>query len=203
LQYTDAALKGHFGWLPSVPAAKVAGTFNFQGKSLAVTGTGYHDHNWGNRLMSRFVSTWLWGRIIIDDFYMIFATIYTAKSYSNGHIPILMVKQGNRLVTDNGYPLQVKTSNPEKDPISGRSYPTFVELDWQNGGKICATLTNPRLIQGCSFLYEMPMWQQKIVNLVYRPYYFRFETDLQLTVELPGVSLNTRGSAIYEWMLLD
>ena len=43
--------KDYFAWLPSVPEGKVVGTLNTKDECIPLDGTGYHDHNWGNKLM--------------------------------------------------------------------------------------------------------------------------------------------------------
>ena len=41
----------YFAWLPAIPEGKVCGTLTTAAGSIPLDGTGYHDHNWGNKLM--------------------------------------------------------------------------------------------------------------------------------------------------------
>jgi hypothetical protein len=38
-----------------------------EGKEVAVKGTGYHDHNWGNKPMGDQFSNWYWGKVHTDE----------------------------------------------------------------------------------------------------------------------------------------
>jgi hypothetical protein len=59
--YFDAEQKQFFGWVPSIPFGTETGTLTYDGQSHQVSGTGYHDHNWGNVPMQDGISRWYWG----------------------------------------------------------------------------------------------------------------------------------------------
>ena len=50
--------KDFFAWLPSVPEGVVKGTLTTKNKTISLAGTGYHDHNWGNKLMILLMNDW-------------------------------------------------------------------------------------------------------------------------------------------------
>jgi predicted secreted hydrolase len=43
-----SAGKQYFAWLAAVPEGKISGTISTDKVTREVTGSGYHDHNWGN-----------------------------------------------------------------------------------------------------------------------------------------------------------
>ena len=47
----------HFAWLPAVPHGEVAARITIAGQSATYTGSGYHDHNWGNSRLCRWFIT--------------------------------------------------------------------------------------------------------------------------------------------------
>jgi len=51
-----------FAWLPAVPQGRVEATYRVGGDGGAVTGVGYHDHNWGNASMLDLMHHWYWAR---------------------------------------------------------------------------------------------------------------------------------------------
>jgi hypothetical protein len=51
-----------FSWLPSVPQGKVTAVYSIGDERHESTGTGYHDHNWGNVGLMEIVHDWYWAR---------------------------------------------------------------------------------------------------------------------------------------------
>ncbi|KAJ3316346.1 hypothetical protein HDU93_004451 [Gonapodya sp. JEL0774] len=52
-----------FSWFVAVPEGDVTGTYTLPGGvTKQFTGTGYHDHNWGNVNMAVLLEHWWWGR---------------------------------------------------------------------------------------------------------------------------------------------
>jgi predicted secreted hydrolase len=58
----------YFGWLPAIPYGTVQGTLTYDGKTHNVTGSGYHDHNWGNLSLPNVIDHWYWGRAQFGDY---------------------------------------------------------------------------------------------------------------------------------------
>lgn len=71
----------YFAWLPSVPQGEVSGTITVAGKSEIVTGTGYHDHTWGDTSMAKLIHDWYWGRAKIGTYTVIASYITATDAY--------------------------------------------------------------------------------------------------------------------------
>ncbi len=154
--------------------------------------------------MSRYVRSWTWGRANLDGITLIAADVETKKAYTNEHIPILLLAQDGRILTDNGYPLKVVKRNVVFHPGSKRSYPSELSLRWEDGQNcIQAEFSNTHLIQTENVLFGLPNWLIRFINVVYRPYYFRLEAELDLEIVWDGVHTHKQGRALYEMMLLD
>ena len=52
----------YFRWVCAVPNGSLSGTVTLDSVTHEVTGSGYHDHNWGNVPMSVLVKDWHWAR---------------------------------------------------------------------------------------------------------------------------------------------
>jgi len=79
----------YFAWLPAIPYGKVEGTLTYDGKTHKVTGSGYHDHNWGNLSLPNVIDHWYWGRAQIGDYTLIFAEQITHHKYGSQKLPVL------------------------------------------------------------------------------------------------------------------
>ena len=92
--------KDYFAWLPSVPEGVMKGTLETPDGEIELTGTGYHDHNWGNRLMILLMNDWYWGRAKIGDYVVISSYIYANKKDGYKATPIFMLAKDGKILAD-------------------------------------------------------------------------------------------------------
>ncbi|MDR1733790.1 MAG: hypothetical protein LBR73_02800 [Oscillospiraceae bacterium] len=93
-----------FAWLPSVPEGDVTADITVDGITTHHTGTGYHDHNWGNRNMMQLMHHWYWGRARVGEYRIITSYIYGEKKYGYAEYPIfLLAKAGEHIADDTQY----------------------------------------------------------------------------------------------------
>ena len=84
-----------------------------------------------------------------------------------------------------------------------RDYPREVCFTWKrNQDLVRLELRKQNLIEGISLLSALPPLQRRLGRLFANPYYFRFNTELELEINLPGLHDSVRGPALYEIMLL-
>ncbi len=93
----------YFAWLPSVPEGKITGTLRCEGKENVLDGTGYHDHNWGNKLMIFLMNDWYWGRAKVDDYVVVSSYIYANKKCEFAPTPIFMLAKNGEILCDDAY----------------------------------------------------------------------------------------------------
>lgn len=92
--------KDFFAWLPSVPEGFVNGTLKTNSEEISLLGTGYHDHNWGNKLMILLMNDWYWGRAKIGDYVVVSSYIYANKKDGYHPTPIFMLAKNGKILTD-------------------------------------------------------------------------------------------------------
>lgn len=125
----------YFAWLPSVPEGKVEATIKIDGKMYTFTGTGYHDHNWGNTGMFWLMHHWYWGRAKVGDYQIISSYITANKKYGYEHFPVfLLLKNGEKLGDDPQY-VTYTQSDREFDPITQKHYHKTLVYDYNNGAQ--------------------------------------------------------------------
>lgn len=195
-------LEHYFAWLPSIPYGTVEGTLTYDGQVHRVTGTGYHDHNWGNVGLNEVMDHWYWGRAHIGEYTLIYVEQIGAKEYGYTRMPVFMLAKGDQILTGDGASLTMKASDFTPQP-GGRAYPRDVDFHWQNGkDTIHLGLRQPKLIEGVSLLLTFPAWQRFIIRLFANPYYFRFNANLELSIDLNGIKIVEHGPALFEIMIL-
>lgn len=93
--------KDFFAWLPSVPEGVVKGTLTTKNETISLAGTGYHDHNWGNKLMILLMNDWYWGRAKVGDYVVVSSYIYANKKDGYKATPIFMLAKDGKILADN------------------------------------------------------------------------------------------------------
>lgn len=113
--------KDFFAWLPSVPEGEVKGVLKTKNEAIELLGTGYHDHNWGNKLMIMLMNDWYWGRAKIDDYVVISSYIYANKKDGYKATPVFMLAKDGQILTDDAQKyLKYEERDFVKDPYTKR-----------------------------------------------------------------------------------
>lgn len=92
--------KNYFAWLPSVPEGIVNGNIKIKDSDYKLLGTGYHDHNWGNKLMIFLMNDWYWGRAKVGDYVVVSSYIYANKKDGYKPTPIFMLAKDGKIIAD-------------------------------------------------------------------------------------------------------
>jgi predicted secreted hydrolase len=203
VSFFDAAQTQYLSWVVPVPYGTVSGTITEKGASRPVTGTGYHDHNWGNRLMSDWLDHWYWGRAHIDDFTIVYVRMTTKGLFGLGslNLPTFFLAKGETIITDDLLPLRLETSGDMAGP-GHQTYPTDLLWTWQTeAGAVTMHVTNPVMIEALEMTPDMPAWRKPLVNLFEHPMYYDFNADMELTVDVDGIHAHVSGRTLYEKMM--
>jgi hypothetical protein len=110
----------YFAWLPSVPEGSVEAEITLDGVTTVHKGTGYHDHNWGNILMSKVMHHWYWGRASIGKYNVISSYIYGEKKYGYNEFPIFLLSESGKHIGDDGKKLKFLPSEVFTEPETGK-----------------------------------------------------------------------------------
>jgi hypothetical protein len=125
----------YFAWLPSVPEGDAEAVITLDGKTTRHTGTGYHDHNWGNANMRLLMNRWYWGRAKIGDYRVITSYIYGEKKYGYNEFPIFMLAGKGRIIADNAANLTFSASGEFVEEATGKPAHNRLVYDYEDGGK--------------------------------------------------------------------
>jgi len=89
-------------WLPSATDCNVTGKLkiyrNSARRKTEFSGRGYHDHNWGNESLFQNMSDWYWGRVISNEYSLIYFYIKYSDKEKEPFKKLLLFKN-NILIT--------------------------------------------------------------------------------------------------------
>lgn len=63
-------------------------------------------------------------------------------------------------------------------------------------------LRQPKLIEAVSLLGAFPSFKRRLLRLFANPYYFRFNAEMELRIDLGKIQAVEHGRALYEIMML-
>ncbi|MCA2207941.1 lipocalin-like domain-containing protein [Nocardia rosealba] len=196
--------KDSFGWMVAAPRARVTGAIELDGVRHEVTGRGYHDHNWGVGDMKKIIERWHWGRLYVEDYSLLFASVLTQQRKGGHEINPLMLANHADTVLSTGE--TVLTEGPARfDATAGRTYPEWVEL--RVPGRLELRLDVTRVIHAHDLLDDLPVVRSRLVKplvhrLVGHPGYFRFESTFELSVHTGDGTAHRAGTTLHELVAL-
>ncbi len=123
----------YFAWLPSVPEGTITGKLYHENKEIPLAGTGYHDHNWGNKLMFFLMNDWYWGRAKVGDYVVISSYIYGRKKYGYAPTPIFFLAKNGECLCEDAYQyLKYTECDFVKDPYTKRNVAKTIIYDYDH-----------------------------------------------------------------------
>lgn len=125
---------GYFTWLCAVPRGTVNGDLYYNGEHHKVTGTGYHDHQWGNVAHNKTWYHWIWGRQDFGDYALLVFDICTQKKFGYTRLPMFFLedKEGNFLLEQLTTP-KCRIVSEYTEKMTEKKYPKEVEYTLTQG----------------------------------------------------------------------
>jgi len=195
-------LEHYFAWLPSIPYGRVEGALTYDGQTRLVRGDGYHDHNWGNVALPSVLDHWYWGRAHLGDYTLIFVEQVALKKYGSTRLPVFLLARGEAVLVEDPRYLTMQSRDFTRHP-GGREYPHEVDFTWRKEtDQVRLELRKQKLIEAVSLLGALPPAKRRLARLFANPYYFRFNAELDLKIDLEDLHDSIRGPALYEIMML-
>lgn len=194
----------YYTWFCVVPAGKVSGTITVQGEEHAVSGTGYHDHQWGNRFYMTEWNNWLWARQNFGDYSVLMFDLVAADRFGYQRFPIMFIEdQNGQLVFENRQAAKCTVDEFYTDEeLSGKDYPKSLRYEMTNGDKkVTYSLQMEEVLEAqglksIPFLFRQFAKKKGVGSMSYSRYYgqgsLRFENG--------GETIDRSGNLIYEFM---
>jgi predicted secreted hydrolase len=179
------------GWVIAAPRSKVNGTLHIRGKDIPVSGTGYHDKNWGNTDIDKSFSGWYWGRLYDSEFTLIYYRLFP----SNEQLPVisrlLLARNGIPLAADGSY--DFKVVKEETCNVTGRKIPAMIEIS--------STAKSPVPFH-CSLATTSILERDRLpAQADQQQFHWRFLGDYSLSAEIGGKAITGSGKALHEHLV--
>jgi predicted secreted hydrolase len=88
----------YIAWLPIVSRGVVKAALTVDGRTERRSGTGYHDHNWGNVAPRKVLDHWYWGRACVGDYTVVTLMFVSHRKYDKAPLPAVMVARDGAIL---------------------------------------------------------------------------------------------------------
>jgi hypothetical protein len=88
----------YIAWLPIVARGAVDAVITRDGHTETWSGSGYHDHNWGNIAPRKVLHHWYWGRACVGDYTAVTLMFVSHDKYDNAVLPKVMIAKDSEIV---------------------------------------------------------------------------------------------------------
>ena len=178
----------------------MSGTITDGDSKIAVTGIGYHDHNWLNFPFPRMINYWLWGRIYSRNFTVVYAIIQCNHKAANHLVKVLMLAEGQEIILSSGEFDFVK-EDLEYNPKARYQFPRKLVISAP--GHLKATLRVKTVLEAQDMLENYQPILRFIAGNIMRlkPGYFRLVSDAELEVTRGGKKAKEGGTALHDIVL--
>lgn len=193
----------YFAWLAAVPRGKISGSLTIDGETRTLTGSGYHDHNWGNIGPHKAMNNWYWARAELGDYTVITSYITAEERYSHTKLPIFMLAHKDRIIASEGQKYMVFAREDRfYHEVSGKPIDNTITSTYsQSDRRYRATFQRRKNILDYQFVSRMGFLKRALAYLVgFDGAYHRFVGDVELEVQDGERTETLRGEAIWELM---
>ena len=196
---------GYFTWLCAVPRGKVSGDLFYNGEHHAVTGAGYHDHQWGNVAHNKTWHHWLWSRQDFGDYALLVFDICTQKKFGYTRLPMMFLedKDGNLVMQDLTAP-KCNLVEEYKEKLSGKMYPKKIDYVFTQGStQVHYELTQQYELESRDAGAQMPKLLLKLLEWKgLHPSTTRNYAHGKMTLAENGQTTTREGDMIYEFVYM-
>jgi len=133
LYFGDEGREKLFAWLPSVPHGLANVRYRIGTEEHRATGSGYHDHNWGDAPMQTLMHNWHWARASIGPYTVIAAHITATAAYGYETQIVYMLAKGGKVIADDDARVSFDTERVTLDGKTGKPVADLTRYTYHDG----------------------------------------------------------------------
>lgn len=178
----------YFRWVCAVPSGELTGTVTVRGETYEVSGSGYHDHNWGNVPMGALARDWHWARGQAGEYTAVAASVRFKNGVTLNNV---FVADGDEVVIAAAGPgVSFLEGGPTAQPDTGKAING--DVAFFVGGAASGLVRFRGAETLASFIFDR--------DDAFNWWYTRFGAELEVEAEREGRRLRRSGRAILEHM---
>jgi hypothetical protein len=162
--------EGHeklFAWLPSVPQGAAHVRYKIGQEEHRASGSGYHDHNWGDVPMQTLMHNWYWARAKAGPYTVIASHITATKAYGYQTQIVYMLARHNEIVADDDARVSFEVERVAPDDKTSKPVADITRYTYRDGDtRYVVTLERQKTILQAVFADRAPFIKRVIAKIV-------------------------------------
>jgi hypothetical protein len=109
-----------FAWLPAVPHGLATVRYRIGNEEHRASGSGYHDHNWGDVPMQTLMHNWYWARASVGPYTIIASYITATAGYGYETQIVYMLAKDGKIIADDDAKVSFEADRVAIDGKTGK-----------------------------------------------------------------------------------
>jgi hypothetical protein len=189
-----------------VPQGKVTAAYRIGEEWHETTGTGYHDHNWGNVGLTELIHDWYWARGQAGPYSVIASYITAHEKYDYAAIPVFMLAKDGALIGDDPSRLKFETLGAFTDAVTGKPVANITRYTYDtDDDRYVVTFTRHHDLARVRMIESLNLVKRAAAALLgFDGAYLRFSGEIRVEHYRDGeiVDQHVTDDAIWELMYL-
>jgi hypothetical protein len=154
-----------FAWLPSVPQGKAHVRYKVGHDEYRASGSGYHDHNWGDVPMQTLMHNWSWARA--KAYTVIASDITATEAYGYETQIIYMLAKDDEIVADDDVRVSFEVERVATDGKIGKPVADITRYTYRDGdARYVVTFERQKTILQATSSERAPFIKRLIAKIV-------------------------------------
>jgi hypothetical protein len=122
-----------FAWLPSVPQGVAHVRYKIGHEEYRASGSGYHDHNWGDVPMQTLMHNWYWGPAKAGPYTVIACHITATEAYGYETQILYMLAKDDEIAADDHERVSFEIERVATDGRTGKPVADITRYTYRDG----------------------------------------------------------------------
>jgi hypothetical protein len=156
-----------FAWLPSVPHGLANVRYSIGKEEHRASGSGYHDHNWGDVPMQTLMHNWYWARASVGPYTVIASYITATAAYGYETQIIYMLARDGKIIADDDAKVSFETDRVAIDGKTGKPVADVTRYTYHDANtRYVVSFEREKTILQAIFTERMPLLKRIVARLI-------------------------------------
>jgi len=156
-----------FAWLPAVPHGLASVRYSIGNEEHRASGSGYHDHNWGDVPMQTLMHDWYWARASVGPYTIIASYITASAAYGYDTQIIYMLAKDGKIIADDDAKVSFETDRVAIDGKTGKPVADVTRYTFRDADtRYVVSFEREKTILQAVFTDRMPFLKRIAARLI-------------------------------------
>ncbi|MEH2549368.1 hypothetical protein V1283_006013 [Bradyrhizobium sp. AZCC 2262] len=156
-----------FAWLPAVPHGLANVRYSIGKEEYGASGSGYHDHNWGDVPMQTLMHNWYWARASVGPYTVIASYITATEAYGYETQIVYMLARDGKIIADDDAKVSFEMDRVVIDGKTGKPVADVTRYTYRDADtRYVVSFEREETILQAIFTERMPLLKRIVARLI-------------------------------------